>query len=86
MVTPADIKESAMRHFKNTITDVKIEKGTKKEVALKEGFSRTIDVHLFRNHILKEIHEDEWKYLCDSFLLTLENNSVHMLPYRVFEH
>ncbi|MFS4432212.1 type VI secretion system baseplate subunit TssF [Chryseobacterium sp. S90] len=86
VVTPADIRESAMGHFKDAITDVKIEKGIKKEVALKEGFSRTIDVHLFRNPIIKDIHEDEWKYLCDSFLLTLENNSANMLPYRIFEH
>ncbi|SMO72649.1 hypothetical protein SAMN06265171_105259 [Chryseobacterium rhizoplanae] len=86
VVTPADIKESAMRHFKDTIIDVKVQKGTRKEAALKEGFSRTIDIHLFKNPDIKEIHEDEWKYLCDSFLLHLKNNSVHMLPYRIFEN
>lgn len=86
IVTPADIKEAAMKHFKDFITDVKVQKGTRKEHALKEGFSRTIDVHLFRNTSIKEIHEDEWKYLCESFFLELKNNSVHMLPYRIIEH
>ncbi|WP_426478067.1 type VI secretion system baseplate subunit TssF [Chryseobacterium sp. CBSDS_008] len=86
IVTPADIRELAMGHFKDTITDARVEKGTRKEVALKNGFSRTVDVHLFRNLSIGDIGEEEWKYSCESFLLKLENNSTHMLPYRIFEH
>lgn len=86
IVTPADIKEFAMKNFKDAITDIKVEKGTKKGTALKEGFCRTIDIHLFRNPDIDKLDEDEWIYLRESFLLALEKKSVHMIPYRIFEH
>ncbi|MYY27267.1 type VI secretion system baseplate subunit TssF [Elizabethkingia anophelis] len=85
VVTIADIKEFALNHFKNTIVNVDVRKGTKKEIGLKEGFSRTLDIYLFKNQEIKDFDEDEWKYLCNSFLLKLKNVSANMSPYRVFE-
>ena len=86
IVTVADIRAFGMNHFKNTITGIEVKKGTKKEVSLKGGFSRTIDIFLIRN---KEnavaVEESEWNYLCDSFSLKLKNASANIYPYRLFE-
>ena len=86
VVTVADIKVFGLNHFKNTINNIEVSKGTKKEVSLKGGFSRTIDVFLVRNPELREsIKDSEWEYLCESFLLKLKNVSANIYPYRIFE-
>ncbi|MBT2623747.1 type VI secretion system baseplate subunit TssF [Chryseobacterium sp. ISL-6] len=85
VVTTADIKEFAMNHFKEAIVNVEVRKGTKKEISFKEGFTRTIDIHLFRNSI-KNIDDNEWSYLCTSFLIKLKDVSSNMLPYRICEN
>lgn len=87
IVTIADIRAFGMNHFKNTITGIDVKKGTKKEVSLKGGFSRTIDIYVIRNNDNMEIiHEAEWKYLCENFLLKLKNVSANVYPYRLFEN
>ena len=86
IVTVADIKAFGMNHFKSTITGIEVQKGTKKEVSLKGGFSRTVDVFLIRNKENEQhISEAEWQYLCDNFLLKLKNASANIYPYRLFE-
>lgn len=86
IVTIADIKAFGMNHFKNTVTGIEVQKGTKKEVSLKGGFSRTVDVFLIRNKENEQhIGEAEWQYLCESFLLKLKNASANIYPYRLFE-
>ncbi|UCA61767.1 type VI secretion system baseplate subunit TssF [Chryseobacterium rhizoplanae] len=85
VVTTADIREFAMSHFKDTISHIEVRKGTKKEVSLKDGFSRTIDIHVSRNAGVKETNEEEWQYLCNSFLVKLSHASTHMIPYRILE-
>lgn len=84
IVTSADIKSFAQKHFKQTITAIEVKKGTKKEVSNKGGFSRTIDIYLTKNpeHSISEM---EWKYLCEQFLHYIEKNSANVLPYRVRE-
>ena len=85
IVTIADIRAFGMNHFKNTITGIEVQKGTKKEVSLKGGFSRTIDVYLLRKKDMDNMKEEEWTYLCESFLLKLKNASANIYPYRLFE-
>ena len=85
IVTIADIRAFGMNHFKNTIIGIEVQKGTKKEVSLKGGFSRTIDVYLLRKKDLDNMKEEEWTYLCESFLLKLKNASANIYPYRLFE-
>lgn len=86
IVTIADIKALGMNHFKNTIIDIEVKKGTKKEVSLKGGFSRTIDVFLIRDkENIDNMTDAEWSYLCDSFSLKLTNSSANIYPYRLFE-
>jgi len=86
IVTVADIRIFGLNHFKSTIKDVQVSKGTKKEVSLKGGFSRTIDIFLVRNPDVKDsIKDSEWNYLCESFLLKLKNASANIYPYRIFE-
>ncbi|MEN4760142.1 type VI secretion system baseplate subunit TssF [Chryseobacterium sp. C39-AII1] len=84
IVTVADIKAFGMSHFKSTIKDIQVQKGTKKEVSLKGGFSRTIDVFLIRNSE-KDLKESEWEFLRESFLLKLQKASANIYPYRIFE-
>lgn len=84
IVTVADIKAFGMSHFKSTIKDIQIQKGTKKEVSLKGGFSRTIDVTLIRN-AEEDLKESEWEFLRESFLLKLKKASANIYPYRIFE-
>lgn len=86
IVTVADIRIFGLNHFKNTIKDIEVSKGTKKEVSLKGGFSRTIDVFLVKNPEIKDtIKDSEWEYLCESFLLKLKKASANIYPYRIFE-
>ncbi|QAR30237.1 hypothetical protein EQP59_02125 [Ornithobacterium rhinotracheale] len=83
IVTEADIEVFAWKHFKNTITQIEIKKGTQKEVGIKNGFSRTLDLYITKN-TTNQISNSEWKYLCDSFLIQLKNNSANVYPYRIF--
>lgn len=86
IVTIADIKAFGMKHFKNTITGIEVKKGTQKEISLKGGFSRTIDVYLKKNEEnIETLNESEWNYLRESFLLKLKKASANIYPYRLFE-
>ena len=85
IVTFADIKAFGFNHFKNYITDIKIEKGTRKEISVKSGFSRTVDIHIKANpEEKKHLSLSEWEYLCNSFLKYLKNKSSNVFPYRLF--
>ena len=61
-----------------------MQKGTKKEVSLKGGFKRTIDIYLNKNKEV-DVNATEWEYLKDSFLIKLEKASTNIYPYRIFE-
>ena len=84
IVTIADVKTFAKSHFKHTIKGLEVQKGTKKDVSLKGGFKRTIDIYLNKNKEV-EVSETEWEYLKDSFLIKLEKASTNIYPYRIFE-
>lgn len=85
IVTFADIKAFGFDHFKNSITDIKIEKGTRKEISVKAGFSRTVDICIKTNFTEKKyLSESEWNYLCDTFLRNLQTRSSNIFPYRLF--
>ncbi|KAF2081609.1 type VI secretion system baseplate subunit TssF [Flavobacterium sharifuzzamanii] len=85
IVTFADIKAFGFNHFKSCVADIRIEKGTRKEISVKAGFSRTVDIYLKinateRNYLLAT----EWDYLCESFIKNLKNRSSNVFPYRLF--
>ena len=85
IVTFADIKAFAHDHFKTMLADVRIEKGTRKEISIKAGFSRTVDVYIKTNTVEKQhISITEWDYLCDSFMKYLKQRSSNVFPYRLF--
>jgi hypothetical protein len=85
IVTFADIKAFGFNHFKSCITDVRIEKGTRKEISVKAGFSRTVDVFIKINPEEKaHLSVSEWDYLCESFMKHLKNRSSNVFPYRLF--
>ena len=84
IVTIADVKTFAKSHFKHTIKGLEVQKGTKKEVSLKGGFKRTIDIYLNKNKEV-DVNATEWEYLKDSFLIKLEKASTNIYPYRIFE-
>lgn len=85
IVTIADIKAFGFNHFKNSIEDIRIEKGTRKEISVKAGFSRTVDIYIKTNLEEKQhLSDSEWEYLCDSFMRNLKNRSSNVFPYRMF--
>ncbi|CAM3501234.1 hypothetical protein [Flavobacterium chungbukense] len=85
IVTFADIKAFGFNHFRSSISDIKIEKGTRKEISVKAGFSRTVDIFIKTNPDEKQhLSDSEWKYLCDSFMRNLKNRSSNVFPYRMF--
>ena len=84
IVTIADVKTFAKSHFKHTIKGLEVQKGTKKDISLKGGFKRTIDIYLNKNKEV-DINTTEWEYLKDSFLIKLEKASTNIYPYRIFE-
>ncbi|MFC0076997.1 hypothetical protein ACFFLS_08095 [Flavobacterium procerum] len=85
IVTFADIKAFGFNHFKGSIEDIKIEKGTRKEISVKAGFSRTVDIFIKTNPEERKLLSDsEWNYLCDSFFKNLKNRSSNVFPYRMF--
>lgn len=85
IVTFADIKAFSFNHFKSYIQDVKIVKGTRKEISSKAGFSRTVDIHVKANSAEKEsLSATEWDYLCESYMKNLINKSSNVFPYRLF--
>jgi len=85
IVTFADIKAFGFNHFKSSIEDIKIEKGTRKEISVKAGFSRTVDIFIKTNPEEKQhLSSAEWDYLCDSFMKNLKSRSSNVFPYRLF--
>lgn len=85
IVTFADIKAFGFNHFKSSIKDIRIEKGTRKEISVKAGFSRTVDIFIATNPEEKQhLSNSEWEYLCDSFMRNLKNKSSNVFPYRIF--
>ncbi|WJS92822.1 type VI secretion system baseplate subunit TssF [Flavobacterium johnsoniae] len=85
IVTFADIKAFGFNHFKNSIEDIRIEKGTRKEISVTAGFSRTVDIHIKTNPEEKQhLSKSEWEYLCESFMKNLKNRSSNVFPYRMF--
>ncbi|WP_431244847.1 type VI secretion system baseplate subunit TssF [Flavobacterium sp. P21] len=85
IVTFADIKAFGFNHFKSSIQDIRIEKGTRKEISVKAGFSRTVDIFIKTKLEEKQyLSDSEWSYLCDSFMKNLKNKSSNVYPYRLF--
>lgn len=85
IVTFADIKAFGFYHFKSSITAIRIEKGTRKEISVKAGFSRTVDIYIKTNSEEKvHLSNSEWDYLCESFMKNLKNRSSNVFPYRLF--
>lgn len=85
IVTFADIKAFGFNHFKGSIKDIKIEKGTRKEISVKAGFSRTVDIFIKTNSEgRKYLSNEEWDYICESFVKNLKNKSSNVFPYRIF--
>ncbi|OXB04758.1 hypothetical protein B0A81_16475 [Flavobacterium plurextorum] len=85
IVTFADIKAFGFSHFKSSVEDIKIEKGTRKEISVKAGFSRTVDIYIKTNPEEKQhLSDSEWSYLCESFMKNLKNRSSNVFPYRMF--
>lgn len=86
IVTVADIKAFGRNHFKEAIVALEVQKGTKKNISLKGGFQRTLDIYLHRNtSVASSMNDTEWEYLKESFLIKLEKASANVYPYRLFE-
>lgn len=85
IVTIADIKAFSFNHFKSLISEVEIKKGTRIEVSIREGLSKTLDIFMKINKLEKDkLSSSEWEYLCESFMKNLKRKSSNVFPYRLF--
>ncbi|MDR2122656.1 MAG: type VI secretion system baseplate subunit TssF [Flavobacteriaceae bacterium] len=81
VVTFADIKTFCLNHFGESVSKLKIDKGTKVDSSPNKGFVRTIDIKVTRN---KDFCTDlQWQYLCDNLLHKLNRVSSNVYPYRL---
>ncbi len=84
IVTIADIKAFTLNHFHNLVSGVEVKRGTKRDISLKSGFIRTIDVFITRNvQNDQELPESEWVYLFESYKQKLKHTSSNVYPYRL---
>ncbi len=83
IVTSEDIKALCFEVFGSDLHKVEVQKGVRLEAAREKGLSRTLDIHLtFREDV--SIPEDELHYKTETLKIRLKNESVNLLPYRVF--
>lgn len=83
IVTEEDIKSYGSFHFGRFLHSMEIKKGVQINNSAKGAFERTIDVYLTSNK--SEVKsETELNFLCKDFLVTLQENSSNIFPYRIF--
>lgn len=83
IVTQADLVSFCHYELGNKITDVKISKGVTVSSNPKEGFRKTIDIHIKPSTAVK-LSDAEWDTLLGLLLSKLENRSVINSNYRIY--
>lgn len=83
IITRQDIVQHCFGIYKNSISEVKIEKGVM--VALDEGigYTPTTDINLFKNTD-SDYDDENWEHLKKELLIGLETRSANVIPFRIF--
>lgn len=83
VVTSEDIKALCFELFGSVLEKAEVRKGVRIESVPGKGLSRTLDIHLNLKGDVK-ISEEELQYKTETLKIRLKNESVNLLPYRVF--
>jgi hypothetical protein len=83
VVTKEDIKALCFELFGSHLVRVDVKKGIMLEHGPGKGISRTFDVYLFMNK-QNELPEEEVHHRITSLKVKLKQESVNLLPYRIF--
>lgn len=83
IVTIEDIKALCFEQFGNEITGVEVKKGISLNPTPGKGMSRTLDIYLSLKKNTKLSKEDIW-LKSEGLKIHLKQESVNLLPYRVF--
>jgi hypothetical protein len=82
IISAEDIKAFCRYKLGDRLKRVEIEKGIVKEFSAKGGFTRTIDLHIQLDKKV-DVSED-LRYLCKDILVSLEEKSASVFPFRFF--
>ncbi len=83
VVTKGDIKALCREIFSNSLENIRIEKGVSMDSSPHKGYCRTLDIRLS----LKEESGrtiSEYKHMAEELVLRLRNESMNLLPYRIY--
>ncbi len=83
VVTPEDIKALCFEHFGSDLLKVEIRKGVRPDPSPSKGFIRSVDICLTLNN-LKEFSDAELAQKTEGLKVRLKQESLNLLPYRVF--
>jgi hypothetical protein len=84
IVTSEDIKVLCYEHFGRMVDRVDIKRGVMKGEAVNTGFVRTVDIHINLSKRMTPYTEEELRFMIDDLQIKLREQSVNLLPYRVF--
>lgn len=83
VVTIEDIKALCFEVFGTDLSKVDVKKGVSLNPLPGKGMTRTLDLHLLLNETTKLNNDDVW-HKTESLKIRLKQDSVNLLPYRVF--
>jgi hypothetical protein len=83
VVTSEDIKALCFELFGSLLEKAEVKKGVRLESVPGKGLSRTLDIHLNLKDDM-EISDEELQYKTEALKIRLKNESVNLLPYRIF--
>ncbi len=83
VITRQDIIQHGYNHYKNSIQDIRIEKGVMVLHGEGIGYTPTTDIYIQR-HEDATYSDEDWEYLKKDFLISLEERSANVLPFRIF--
>jgi hypothetical protein len=83
IVTAEDIKALCFEHFGSELSEVEIKKGVHLDPSPEKGLVRSLDIYLTLDKQNK-FTEDDLEQKTDELRIRLKQESINLLPYRVF--
>jgi hypothetical protein len=85
VVTQEDIKALCFEHFGAELLNVEIKKGIYLDPSPEKGLVRSLDIFLTMSRQNK-LPENELEYKTEELKIRLKQESINLLPYRIFFH
>jgi hypothetical protein len=84
VVTPEDVKVLCYEQFGKAVEKVDVRPGVMKGETATTGFVRTMDITIELSKRITPFSEDELSFLVEDLKVKLREQSVNILPYRIF--